>query len=104
MPPPSMSLPLEMLGTSGDDSKLFWSRESDLSDQIFPDSAPALYIFLVKSTVVGRNMGKYDFIAITDTICEVIDGELAKLPKQCKIICEVEKNANLLIRYNDLED
>ena len=54
---------------------LFWSRKGDLSDQLFPDSAVAPFIVLMESTIPGRNVGKYDFIALADLIDEVIAGE-----------------------------
>ena len=54
---------------------LSWSREGDLSDQLFPDSAVAPFIVLMESTIPGRNVGKYDFIALADLIDEAIAGE-----------------------------
>ena len=54
---------------------LFWSRDGDLSDQLFPESAAAPFIVLMESTMPVRNLGKYDFIVIADLIDEVIDGE-----------------------------
>ena len=56
-------------------SDLLWSREGDLTDQLFPDSAVAPFIVLMESTIPGRNLGKYDFIALADLIDEVIAGE-----------------------------
>ena len=85
---------------------LFWSREGDLSDQLFPESALAPFIVLMESTIPGRNLGKYDFIAIADLIDEVIDGERVirrNGQNQCKIICEAREDANTLILSVDLK-
>ena len=85
---------------------LFWSREGDLSDQLFPETAVAPFIVLMESTIPGRNLGKYDFIAIADLIDEVIDGERVirrNGQNQCKIICEAREEANTLILSVDLK-
>ena len=60
LPPYYDSLPLDLAGAPSDGWELFWSREDNLSDQISPDSALEPYIVLMESTMVERNLGKYD--------------------------------------------
>ena len=88
-----------------DISELFWSKNENLLHPILSDSALAPYIALMESTIEGRNLGKYDFIAIADAIDKMIDGERNIRHNglnQCKIICEVREDANLLILSKDL--
>ena len=60
----------------------------------------------MESTISGRNLGKYDFIAIADLIDEVIDRERVirrNSQNQCKIICDAREDANSLILSVDLK-
>ena len=60
----------------------------------------------MESTISGRNLGKYDFIAIANLIYEVIKGEWViqrNGQNQCKIICDARENGNSLILSVDLK-
>ena len=93
-------------GAVAEVSDLLWSREGDLTDQLFPESAVAPFIVLMESTIPGRNLGKYDFIAFADLIDEVFGWDRVIQRNglnQCKIICDAREDANSLILSVDLK-
>ena len=69
-----MNFPHALPGAGNAGADLFWPREGDPFDQLFSESAIAPFIVLMESAISGRNLGKYDFIAIEDLIDEVMEG------------------------------
>ena len=88
-----------------DPSSGLWSRPHDPLYDVFPDAAPPPYIVIMESTRPGKNLGKYDRLALAECIDLVIDGGRTIFYNglnQVKIHCESREDANTLVRSQDL--
>ena len=86
-------------------SSLLWSKPHDSMHDVFPDTAPPPYIVLMESTRPGKNLGKYDRLALAECIDLVISGGRTIFyngQNQVKIQCESREDANILVRSRDL--
>ena len=86
-------------------SDFLWSRPHDPLYDVFPDAAPPPYIVLMESTRPGKNLGKYDRLALAECIDLVFDGGRTIFYNginQVKIQCESREDANTLVRSQDL--
>ena len=86
-------------------SGLLWSRPQDPLHDVFSDATPPPYIVLMESTRPGKNLGKYDRLALAECIDLVIDGGRTIFYNglnQVKIQCESREDANTLVRSQEL--
>ena len=47
-------------------ARLLWFKPHDSSNDVFPDSSPPPYIILMESTRPGKNLDKYDRLALAE--------------------------------------
>ena len=86
-------------------SDLLWSKPHDPLQDVFSDASPPPYIVLMESTRPGKNLGKYDRLALAECIDLVISGGgtiFYNGLNQVKIQCETWEDANTLVRSQDL--
>ena len=79
-------------------------RQRSLND-VFPDSSSPPYIVLMESTRPGKNLGKYDRLALAKCVDVVIRGGRTIFYNginQLKIHYEVREDANTLVCSQDL--
>ena len=84
---------------------LLWSKPHDPLQDVFSDASPPPYIVLMESTRPGKNLGKYDRLALAECIDLVISGDRTIFYNglnQVKIQCETREDANTLVRSKDL--
>ena len=86
-------------------SDLLWSKPHDPLQGVFSDASPPPYIVVMESTRPGKNLGKYDRLALAECIDLVISGGRTIFYNglnQFKIQCETREDANTLLRSQDL--
>ena len=86
-------------------SDLLWSKRHDPLHDFFWDASPPPSIVLMESTRPGKNLGKYDRLALAECIDLVISGGRTIFYNglnQVKIQCETREDANTLVRSRDL--
>ena len=84
---------------------LLWVRDCSSEPIVYPDSADGPFIVLMESTVLGRNLGRYDPLIIADQINEIIQRERTihrNGINQIKIVYSGRADANQYISSHDL--
>ena len=87
---------------------LFWSNPEGLLNMRFDDISSPPYIVLLESRIPGKNLGRFNLIALGDLVDSLIpDTKRQIFPNgrnQAKIFCDGWRAANVLVEFSALQE